>query len=155
MNKVDRIKNTIRDVTSEELFGILATSVNDVPYTTLIAFALEDDLSKLFFATSRDTKKFKQLKINGKISFHINNSRNSPKDIGNAVSITISGSASECPKENFDKAMKLYLSKNPQMTEFINGPNTALISVHIERYDIVERFQNVTVLNMEEQVTEL
>jgi len=155
MNKINQLKNTIRNITSEELFGILATSVNDTPYTNLIAFVLQDDLKKLFFATPRDTKKFKHLTINEKVSFHIHNSKNSHEDTGNAIGITITGSAFEYSKKNSEKVKKLYLLKHPQMKEFISTPNIAFISVDIERYDVVERFQNVTVLKMKKQVVKL
>ena len=151
MNKIDQVKETIRNTASGELFGILATSVNDVPYTALVAFVLQDDLKKLFFATPRDTKKFKYLELNKKVSFHVHNSNNSPKDIGSAIGITITGKASEYSKNHFEGAIALYLLKNPQMKEFIHAPNTALVAMDIERFDVVERFQNVTVLKVKGQ----
>lgn len=155
MNKTNQLKNVIKNISSKELFGVLATSVNDLPYTNLIAFVLQDDLKKLFFATPRDTKKFKNLIINEKVSFHIQNTKNSLDDIGNAVGITITGKASECSKNHSKEAIAIYLLKHPQMREFIYSLNTALISVDIERYDVVERFQNVTVLKVKEQVMKL
>lgn len=155
MNKIDRLKNIIRDINSKELFGVLATSVNDVPYTNLIAFILQEDLKKLFFATPRDTKKFKNITINEKVSFHIQNTKNSLEDIGNAIGITITGKASECSKNKSEEAMTSYLLKHPQMKKFIYSLNTALISIDIERYDVVENFQNVTVLKVKGQVTEV
>lgn len=155
MNKTNRLKKIIRNISSEELFGVLATSAEDVPYTNLIAFILQDDLKKLFFATPRDTKKFKNLTINEKVSFHIQNTKNSLEDIGEAVGITITGKASECSKKHSEEVISLYLLKHPQMKEFIYSLNTAFISVDIERYDVVERFQNVTVLKIKEQVRKL
>lgn len=148
MNKIDRLRNTIKNITSKELFGVFATSVNDVPYTTLIAFVLQDDLKKLFFATPRDTKKFKDLRINEKVSFHVQNSNNSPEDISSAVGITITGKASECLKNKSEEAIISYLLKHPQMEEFIYSLNIAFISVEIEKYNVVEKFQNVTVLKV-------
>ena len=148
MNKTNRLKNIIRNIGSEELFGVLATSTEDVPYTNLIAFILQDDLKKLFFATPRDTKKFKNLTINEKVSFHIQNTKNSLEDIGKAVGITITGKATECSKKHSEEVISLYLLKYPQIKEFIYSLNTAFISVDIERYDVVERFQNVTVLKI-------
>ena len=155
MNKIDRLKNTIRNIASEELFGVLATSASDVPYTNLVAFVLQDDLKKLFFATPRDTKKFKHLTINEKVSFHVHNSSNSHEDTGNAIGITITGKASEYSKKNSEEVKTLYLLKHPQMKEFIYALNIAFVSVDIERYDVVERFQNVTVLKVKEQVIEV
>lgn len=155
MNKTDRLKNIIKNISSEELFGVLATSADDAPYTNLIAFVLQDDLKKLFFATPRDTKKFKNITVNEKVSFHIQNTKNSLEDIGKAIGITITGKAAECSKKHFEEAIAVYLLKHPQMKKFIYSLNTAFISVDIERYDVVERFQNVTVLKIKEQVIKL
>ena len=155
MNKADRVKKIIRKVAASELFGVLATEKNGAPYTTLVAFVLQDDLKKLFFATPRDTKKFKHLTVNERISFLIHNSTNTPEDIGSAIGITITGRASEHSKEVSQEAVATYVKKHPHMKEFLLSPNTAFISVAIERYDMVERFQNVTVLKMKEQVVDL
>lgn len=155
MNKADRVRKLIRDIAAGQLFGVLATESEGVPYTTLVAFLLQDDLKKLLFATPRDTKKFKHITANERVSFHINNSSNSPEDIGNATGITLTGRASESSKEHSEKAVALYLSKHPQMREFLHSPNTAFISMDVERYDVVERFQNVTVLKMKEEVMDL
>ncbi|GLI56109.1 hypothetical protein PM10SUCC1_16230 [Propionigenium maris DSM 9537] len=155
MNKTDRIKKVIRNIAAKQLFGVLATEGEGVPYTTLVAFALQDDLKKLFFATPRDTRKFKHITANERISFHINNTSNSPEDIGSAAGVTLTGRASESSKEHSEEATALYLSKHPQMEEFLHSPNTAFISVEVERYDVVERFQNVTVLKVKEEVGDL
>ena len=155
MNKTYRIKKTIRDVAAGELFGVLATEKNGTPYTTLVAFVLQDDLKRLFFATPRDTKKFKHLTVNERVSFLIHNSTNSPEDIGSALSITITGRAAELSKGVSRESVASYLGKHTQMRDFLFSPNTAFISIDIERYDMVERFQNVTVLKMKEQVIDL
>lgn len=148
MNKINKLKSTIRNITTEELFGVLATSVNDLPYTNLIAFVLQDDLKKLFFPTPKDTKKFKNLTLNKKISFHIHNSKNSYNDTEDAVGITITGNAIEYLEENSTKIKDLYLLKHPHMKEFLYAPNTAFICVDIERYDVVENFQDTSVLEI-------
>ncbi len=155
MNKADRVRDVIRDIAARQLFGVLATESEGIPYTTLVAFALQDDLKKLLFATPRDTKKFRHITDNERVSFHINNSSNSPEDIGRATGITLTGRAYESSKKHSESAVALYLSKHPQMWEFLNSPNTAFISVDVERYDVVERFQNVTVLKMKEEVAAL
>lgn len=152
MNKTDRLKNIIRDIGFEELFGVLATSNNNIPYTNLIAFVLQNDIKKLFFGTPRDTKKFKNLTVNDKVSFHIQNTKNSLEDIENAIGITITGKAFECSKQHLEEVIATYLLKYPQMKTFIYSSNIAFISIDIEKYHVVEKFQDVTVLKMKEIV---
>lgn len=151
MKSLNEIKSLIDNICRTQFFGVLATSLEDKPYTTLVAFALEEDLKRLFFATPRDTKKYTHLTANSSASFLIHNSSNVPEDITNAVGITISGRAIELSKETASLCVDHYLSKHPQMRDFTLSENTAFVSLEIERFDIVERFQNVTVIDMKLQ----
>ena len=146
MNTIESVKKKIIDITSKQLFGVLATSENNKPHTTIIAFHLSSDLETLYFATPRDTKKFRQLSSNTAVSFLIHNSSNLHEDTSQASGITITGEALELPVTYL--LLEKFLSKHPHMKRFISSENTAFISVKISRFDIVERFQNVTVLEM-------
>lgn len=146
MSNIEAAKKKIIDITSKQLFGVLATCENNKPYTTIVAFHLSSDLETLYFATPRDTKKFRQLSSNTAVSFFIHNSSNLHEDTSQASGITITGEALELPANNL--LLENFLSKHPQMKGFLSSENTAFISVKISRFDIVERFQNVTVLEM-------
>ncbi len=150
MKSLDEVRSLIDNICRTQFFGVLATCVENNPYTTLVAFALEEDLGRLFFATPRDTKKYTHLTANSSASFLIHNSSNVPEDITKAVGITISGKATELSKEGARECVDHYLAKHPQMREFTLSENTAFVSLEIERFDIVERFQNVTVIRMDQ-----
>ena len=42
----------------------------------------------------------------------------------------------------------LYLSKYPEMAEFVDAPGTALVRIEVERYDVVDHFQHVLILDL-------
>jgi hypothetical protein len=44
--------------------------------------------------------------------------------------------------------MNLYLQKYPEMCDFAAAQNTALIKITVDRYEVVQHFQNVTILEI-------
>ncbi|WP_321329878.1 pyridoxamine 5'-phosphate oxidase family protein [uncultured Ilyobacter sp.] len=146
MKSIKDLKNLISKVSSRQLFAVLATSHENQPYTSLVAFALTKDLKNLVFITPRDTRKFQYLSENNNVSLMIDNSENQNVDISKAVGITITGKSRDSSGEEKEKLLNLFISKHPQMNEFAFSKGCAVISVDIKRYDVVERFQNVSVL---------
>jgi len=155
MKDMSRITQLLNQISHTQFFGVLATSKDNNPYTTLVAFLLDDDLKTLYFVTPRDTRKFGHLSSNGAVSLLIHNSSNKPEDTSEAVGVTISGKAAELSKPSAAIPLKMFLDKHPQLKEFTTLENTAFIAVKISRYDIVERFQNVTVLKIDNQEEKL
>ncbi|WP_320047934.1 pyridoxamine 5'-phosphate oxidase family protein [uncultured Ilyobacter sp.] len=146
MKNIKELKNLISKVSSRQLFAVLATSHENQPYTSLVAFALTEDLKNLVFITPRDTRKFQYLSENNNVSLMIDNSENQKVDISKAVGITISGKSRDSSGEEREKLLDLFISKHPQMNEFAFSKGCSVVSVDIKRYDVVERFQNVSVL---------
>ncbi|WP_372714298.1 pyridoxamine 5'-phosphate oxidase family protein [Ilyobacter sp.] len=151
MKNIKELKKLISKVSSRQLFAVLATSYENQPYTSLVAFALTEDLKKLIFITPRDTRKFQYLSENNMVSLMIENSENQKVDITQAVGITITGKSRDSSGEEKEKLLKTFISKHPQMEEFAISKGCSVVSVDINRYDVVERFQNVSVLEFDEK----
>jgi hypothetical protein len=64
------------------------------------------------------------------------------------MALTIIGIAGEVPDSKREGLDSVYLEKQPHMKEFLSSPSTALIKVDVETYLLVNRFQNVTILNI-------
>ncbi|ADO84027.1 pyridoxamine 5'-phosphate oxidase family protein [Ilyobacter polytropus] len=146
MKSIKELKNLISKIGSKQLFAVLATSNKNQPYTSLVAFALTEDLKKLVFITPRDTRKFQYLSENNNVSLMIDNSENQKVDISKAVGITITGKSRDSSGEERENLLNLFITKHPQMNEFAFSKGCSVVSVDINRYDVVERFQNVSVL---------
>jgi len=146
MKSIKELKNLISKIGSKQLFAVLATSNKNQPYTSLVAFALTEDLKKLVFITPRDTRKFQYLSENNRVSLMIDNSENQKVDISKAVGITITGKSRDSSGEERENLLNLFITKHPQMNEFAFSKGCSVVSVDINRYDVVERFQNVSVL---------
>jgi len=129
---------------------VLATRdpVDGGPYTNLVGFAAPDDLSCLVFGTPRKTSKFRNLTAEPKVSLLVDTWSNSQEDFGSAAAVTAIGAAVELEGERKQAFEKIYTEKLPGLAEFITDPNTALISVAVEKYCLVSNFQQVRTLDM-------
>jgi len=125
--------------------AVLATSSNDRPHASLVAFALTPDRQGLLFATPRGTKKYRNMIGNNRVSLVIDNRENSKEDYLKAEAFTIFGRAREVRQKEARTALAgVLIRKHPALREFIAAPTTALILVRIERCLHVGRFQMVT-----------
>ena len=84
------------------------------------------------------------------MSLLVHNSSNMATDIRQAMAVTVSGDAAEVPENRLPAAREVYLGKQPHMSAFVRSPNTAIIEVTVMRYDVVAHFQDVTVLEIQE-----
>ncbi len=142
----EHMKNTLEQISTlfdSQRLAVLSTQINGQPYASLVAFASSDNLEHIFFLTPDTTRKYNNLKTNTKVAILVNNSLNKADDIYNAVSITGTGSAFVVEKTNKQKFLDIYLKKHPHMKTFSAAPTTALVCVTINRYFMVNQFQNV------------
>ncbi|MHB0999201.1 MAG: pyridoxamine 5'-phosphate oxidase family protein [Armatimonadota bacterium] len=141
------IKSIIDRLLSSQMLAVLATCSDDHPYTSLVAFTASSDLKKIYFATFRSTRKFVNLIHNARISMLIDNRSNQQSDFLEGIAVTVIGSVNETAK---DEAAELFLQKHPDLKDFIDSSDTALMEVRVERYLLVSKFQNTMELNVSE-----
>jgi heme iron utilization protein len=138
----------VRAVLASQKFAVLSTQEEDRPYLNLVAFAETDDLAAILFATTRATRKYANISAKSGVALLVDNRSNEALDVQNAMAITIIGKADEILSPQRELQDRVYLRKQPHMREFLCASTTALIKVDVERYMVVTRFQDVTVLNM-------
>lgn len=143
----EHLKKEIKNICETQRFAVLATVDHDQPLTSLVAFVTTEDLTRIFFATDQNTKKYANIQANEHVSLLIDNRENYPSDINDAVTVTAIGRATAFPKKD-NKPFLLFLAKHPNLQDFIADPNTVLLQVHIEEYHYVRQFQHKTVLIM-------
>lgn len=139
----------IRDLFASQRLGVLATSQQGQPYTSLVAFAFSEDLRQLYFATTRATRKFANLQSDPRVSLLIDSRSNRSDDFREAVAVTALGSAREVTGQERQKLMDAYLVRHPSLEEFLRTPTCALLRIKVRRYALVSRFQNVVELSFD------
>ena len=150
MDPSQEIRDRLKDLCTSQKLAVVSTQSGGQPYASLVAFVASDDLRHIFFVTARTTRKFANLARDPRVAVLINSSTNEESDFHEAVSITVTGIAEELKNPERQDILKLYLSKHPYLDDFAKSPSCALIRVAARSYYMVQNFQNVMELHIEQ-----
>ncbi|WP_291315010.1 pyridoxamine 5'-phosphate oxidase family protein [Desulfuromonas sp.] len=143
------MEEAVRELLEGQRLGVLATSLEGHPYTTLVAFAASDDLRHLVFATTSATRKFANLEADPRVSLLVDSRTGSAADFREAAAVTALGTAVEASAPEREALLPLYLARHPYLREFVASPSCTLLRVAVRRYCLVRRFQEVEELCLE------
>jgi nitroimidazol reductase NimA-like FMN-containing flavoprotein (pyridoxamine 5'-phosphate oxidase superfamily) len=132
----------VRSLLASQRFAVLATESEGQPYSNLVAFAEADNLRSLLFVTGRDTKKYSNTVASKRVAVLVDNRTNQPSDLDKAVAVTALGTIEEVAADCRGHLAAIYLSKHPQLEDFLRRPSNALMRVAVTDY-IVASFESV------------
>lgn len=138
---LERITAVIRG----QRFAVLATSGDEGPYTSLVAFAGTGSPHELVFVTPRDSVKYRNLAGNDRVSLFIDDRGNRDADLRHATGITVMGRAAEVTGPRRDGILHRYLERHGRLADFAGDAANALVLVAITRYVMVSEFSRVEV----------
>ena len=100
----------------------------------------------MFFATPRDSRKFRNLRANPLVSLLLDTRGERDRDYGGAEAITVVGRARvlRAGSAAWRDAGRALQVKHPALVAFLEAPTTALVRVEIEEAVHVGGFQRVT-----------
>jgi hypothetical protein len=140
----------LRLLDKKQRHAALATVSGDLPYTSLVAYALTPDLKGALFGTPRKTGKYKNMITNRNVSLLIDTRSNSSRGYMKSEAVTILGTAVPVRKgRKWKELAPLLIKKHPQLEDFINAPSTALVHVSFRKVLHAGSFQRVTVWDVE------
>lgn len=146
---MDTLRQQIRDILSEQSLGVLATSAKGHPYTSLVGFAVTDQLDELLFATHRATRKFGYLQTDPRVCLLVDTRTNQVEDFREAAALSAIGTVSEVLLEQRERLLQLFIARHPYLAEFVHSPGCALCLIKVQRYSLVQRFQEVLELDFD------
>ena len=149
MDREKTVKQAVHALLRQQQLGVLSTAAEDSPYASLVAFAVSADDRRLYFATPRATRKFANMAANSRVALLVNNSVNHPEDFHLAKAVTAVGSARPVPEARLDAVRSHYLEKHPHLESFAHAPSCVFLEIRVDRYILVERFQNVSEYRIE------
>jgi len=147
-----KLKRVVKNLFESQRLGVLATYGEGQPYSSLVAFAATNDLNYLVFATTRATRKYANLSAESRVALLVDNRSNQDSDFHSAMAVTALGDAEEVKESERNRFLRLYLAKHPYLEEFANSPTCALLKVSVDRYYMVNRFQNVMELHVKRKI---
>ena len=148
MENTEELSRLIKRLLASQRFAVLATQFEGQPYSNLVALAEADNLRSLLFVTSRDTRKYSNTLASKKVAVLADSRTNQALDLNNAVAVTALGTIEEVGADNKEYLSGVYLSKHPQLKDFLYKPSNALMRVSVTDY-IVATFESVRHLHIE------
>jgi len=142
MENTEELSELVKRLLASQRFAVIATQSKGQPYSNLVAVAEADNLRSLLFVTSRGTKKYSNTITNKKVAVLVDSRTNQASDLNRAIAITALGIIEEVAADNKDYLSGIYLSKHPQLEDFLHKPSNALMRVAVTDY-IVASFESV------------
>ena len=144
MNDLQSVRSAIETLFADQRLAVLSTCGADGhPYASLVCVVAEADLSGVYFATTRATRKFANLSAEPRAALLVENSRNRQSDIYEAMAVTAIGTVREVDGGAAKTARALYCQRHPQLETFVAAPSTSLLRLAVKSYYLVNRFQKV------------
>jgi nitroimidazol reductase NimA-like FMN-containing flavoprotein (pyridoxamine 5'-phosphate oxidase superfamily) len=142
MGNFEELSDLIKRIFAVQRFAVLATQSEGQPYSNLVAFAEADSLRSLLIVTSRYTRKYSNILASKKVAVLIDSRTNQTLDLTNAVAITALGTIEEVPEDDNNYLSGIYLTKHPELKDFLYKPSNALMKIAVIDY-IVATFEGV------------
>ena len=148
LTDVPELRRVLHELLETQNFGVLCTHGQGHPYGTVVCFATSDGMDRVWFSTTRSTRKFTHIQEDDRVAFVVDSASNRPADLFEAVAATGTGHARELTGAEREAAEERYLAKHPHLKEFATSPNCALVEVKIETFHVVTRFQEVVEIHV-------
>lgn len=140
-------EDDIRALLSEQGLAVLATHRNGQPYTSLMAFAANEDLSRLYFATARTTRKATNLEDDPRAALLIDDRGKGWEDLHQCIAVTALG-----PVEHVGSGSEghdLLRLKHPAIKNYLNSPSVQIYCLTVQCFLLVDSFQHVVELHLQ------
>lgn len=128
----EQFKRLLRD----ETLAVLGTTGEKGPHVCLIFFAVDSDFSWLYFATNRETLKFKNLSAEPRVSLLLDDRGGRASD-GKGYALTLNGKASVMEGEGAECASSKLLAKNGAHGATVDARNCAYIKIELQTGNLV------------------
>jgi len=123
---IERIRKIIRSENS----CVLATTCEDTPLCSLMFYTANDDCTEIYFLSSTETEKAKNISANSTISLLIDTRNNHSKDdFSRACAVTVSGRCDQIDDSESSVLKNKFCISHPYMKEFASKPETCVFRV--------------------------
>jgi nitroimidazol reductase NimA-like FMN-containing flavoprotein (pyridoxamine 5'-phosphate oxidase superfamily) len=132
---IDKMKQMVMD----EKYCVLATAMDNKPYCSLMAYAVEDDCSKIYMVTKKDSEKYKNLKNNKLVSILIDTRTNTIDKSAKALTITGCFSKIDDEKKLFVVKNKLR-NRHPELESFLSNVSSIVFAIEVQSFLLLDGF---------------
>ena len=130
---------------SNQSYAVLCTQGNQQPYGSIIAFAANNELNAVVFATPISSHKYRLLCECKQVALVVDNRSDNPTGDNSCIeALTITGQAVRLSKDDDrQSAQQILIQKHLRMNEFMTSQHNAFFRVDVHRYLHVTHFNRV------------
>lgn len=144
MKNISESRTLLQSLLEQQSYASMATLMKSGIHSSLVAYAVSQNLEHLIICTPRATRKYNNILQNSAVSLLIDNTTNMTTDLQKAMAVTVTGTAEELSQADVPSGTDIFLKRHPYMSDFVQSPNTAVIKINVAQYDLVCHFQDVT-----------
>lgn len=132
----------LRALFQTQRYAVLATEDRGQPFTSLMAFAVTDDLRHLVILSDRNTRKFANLAANRRVALLVDDRENKPTDTLDSIAVTVLGRAFGAEADASGALAGLFLARHPGLADFAATPDCVVLRVEVSAYLLVQQFEH-------------
>jgi uncharacterized protein YhbP (UPF0306 family) len=133
----------ISDLLGQQAQCVLATMDETCPCQHMMAYAFSEDLFTIYLATYMDTRKFRNMLSNPRVSIMWDNRSGSVRDHVDGFSLTATGIADLLKGQSQEKARGAILFRNSTLDNLLSDVNCRLFSISLEKYTWTRGYHHV------------
>ena len=137
MNEQTAPRAWIERALSASRLAVLATEGDGQPHASLVAITPVGLSHQLVFATYRNTRKFGNLAVNGRVAVLMQGVDTERHDLHDGIVLTATGQAHEATGPQRDLLVGAHLRRHPDLAGFLGSPECAVFCVRVESYQVV------------------
>jgi len=143
MSEYSEIKTYIQDIFKVSRLAVLATVGDGQPHASLVAISPMDAYRKLIFATYRNTRKYHNLALNGKVAILVESHDINSAGLQESFVLTALGQVEEIEAGEYDLALQTHLERHPELFSFMQSEDCALVRIKVDNYQVVRGIDDV------------
>ncbi len=121
------MREDIKSLIRSRRHCVMATAENSQPYCSLMNYAADESCTRIYMATSKNSRKYRNLVWNPKVSLLIDDRHASPP-----LALTVIGTFEKIADPEEIKRLRNHLLENsPDIKAFLDGPDAALICIRV------------------------
>ena len=128
------LSTEISSLLSEQAQCVLATIDDTSPCQHMMAYAYSEDLFTIYLATLMDTRKFRNMLSNPRVSMMWDNRSGKARDHVEGTSLTATGKAFLLEGADHELASNLVAARNSTLRSLLSDEDCRLFSVELEEY---------------------
>jgi heme iron utilization protein len=143
MSNLISINKYIEDIFKTSRFAVLATEGDGQPHASLIGITPVEGYRKLIFATYRNTRKYNNLALNGKVAVLIESIESDRSGLQESLVLTAFGQVEEIGSEEKNIVYAAHLERHPELLSFLQSEDCSLVRIKVDTYQVVRGIDDV------------